>query len=518
MKTLVERVSTNTFFNYLGQLWPRFLNLVLLPVIVLGLGKDAYGLYTLVIVLVGYYALLDLGISSAVIKYVSEYNAKGEYDKINKLVATSLQAHFVLGTIGCLFIVFLTGFVIRALDIPQELSQTARIVLYICAIQFLINITGSAFSGILSGLQKIDVLNKISILFNTLTVSSIAILARLGYGLVPIILLGIFYSLVSIVTTACFAKRALPTLRISLKSLSIPYLKIVISFGVWTFVIQAGTLVHLTTDRLLIGLFLPISLVTYYVVAVKLAEVIRGIPMPVVGVLFPAVSDLKAKGEESTIKDVFLRGTKYVMSLSIPTAIFLFMFSKEILSSWMGPEFAEQSGHVLGIFVCGYFLNTLTFINTSVLFGLGLHRLMAVYSIFSATINILLDLVLIPRLGIGGAAIASFAAFLLTNPALVIHSTRILKIDVSDLVRTLRKPFFSGVLVILLVYGLIRVFHPTGWAGLTLGAALVATVYYGVLAYVGGFDKRDKYVFRKFIEVVLGSTPLRPLIERKKDT
>jgi O-antigen/teichoic acid export membrane protein len=511
----MERISTNTLFSYLSQFWHKALSLILLPVIVSGLGKDSYGLYTLVVVVIGYYALMDLGISSAVVKYVSEYNAKGRYAEINRLVSTSLQAHFALGAVGCLFIVLLTDFIVAGLDIPHGLMQTARVILYISAVQFLLSITTSVFPGILNGLQRIDVLNKISILSNTIMVSSIALLARLGYGLIPVVLLSFFCNLAVILTTAYFAKRALPTLRITLGSYDLRYLRRVASFGLWTFVIQAGTLIHLTTDRLLIGLFFPISFVTNYVVAVKLAEVIRSVPMPVVGVLFPAVSDLKAKGEESTISEILLRGTKYVLSLSIPVSIFLFVFSRQILSVWMGPEYSETSHPVLMLFALGYLLNTLTFVNTSVLLGLGIHRLMAVYCIIGSSLNLALDIILIPRLGINGAAIASLAAFSITNPALLVHSVRRLGIDTTDIVRTLKKPILSGVLTVPIAYLFVKILRPGDWPGVIAGVVLLAAVYYGLLVLVGGFDRRDRLVFRKFIQVSLRSTPLRTLVEHR---
>ena len=431
---LMERISLNTFFSYLGQLWYKILNLVLLPIIVSGLGKDSYGLYAFISVLIGYYALLDLGISSAVVKYVSEHHAHGQYEEMNRLVSTSLQAHFGLGMLGCLVIIFLAKFMVRTVDMPPDLSQTALTVLYLSAFQFLVNITASVFSGVLNGLQQIDLLNKISILSNTLTVVSTAILAKLGCGLVAIVLLNFLWNLVAIILTACYTKRALPSLKIQLRCFDLPYLRRILSFGLWTFVIQAGTLIHLTTDRMLIGLFRPIESVTYYVVSVKLAEMIRSAPMPVVGVLFPAVSDLKAKGREPAIREIFLRGTKYVVSLSLPIALILFVFARPILARWMGTKFGETSSSVLMLFACGYFLNTLTFINTSVLFGLGLHRLMAVYCVISSSINLGLDLLLIPDQGINGAAIASLAAFLLTNPALLFHSMKRLKIEVLSLI------------------------------------------------------------------------------------
>jgi O-antigen/teichoic acid export membrane protein len=516
LKVPIERISRNTIFNYLGQFWYKALNLVLLPVVVSGLGNDSYGLYTLVAVVIGYYALLDLGINSAIVKYVSEHNAKGEREEINRVVSTSLQAYLLLGIIGCLLIVFLSRFILAGVKMPLDLHRTARIVLAISAFQFLVNITGSVFAGVLNGLQRIDVLNKVSIVFNTLMVVSMAILAKLGYGLIPIVSLNFVFNIGIIAANAYFASRAMPGLTINLRLIYPAKFRKILSYGTWTFIIQAGTLIHLTTDRFLIGLFLPISFVTYYVVAVKLADVIRAVPMPVVGVLFPAVADLKAKGEKRAIREIFLRGTKYVLMLSIPVSVVLFIFSREILKAWMGPQFADESSVVLMLTAAGYFLNTLTFVNTSVLFGLGAHRLMAIYSIFSSILNFVLALILIPRMGINGAALASFVAFLLTNPVLVVHSMRVFNVKLDDLLKTLRQTLVAGALMVILTFWVLKKVHPAGWLSLIICAVFLVLFYYAVLAIARGFDERDRYVLRKLVEAGLKSTPLKFLTEHRE--
>lgn len=63
----------NTFFNGVGFIFPILISLIFTPYIVNKLGPDAYGIMGLTGVLWGYFALLDMGLGSGSIKYVSEY-------------------------------------------------------------------------------------------------------------------------------------------------------------------------------------------------------------------------------------------------------------------------------------------------------------------------------------------------------------------------------------------------------------------------------------------------------------
>src|ERR1035437_10688053 len=72
--SLGKRFIKNSFFNVAGWLWLTVISVVTVPYIVKKLGYDAYGVLSLVSMVVGYFAFLDLGLGDAVIKYVSHYH------------------------------------------------------------------------------------------------------------------------------------------------------------------------------------------------------------------------------------------------------------------------------------------------------------------------------------------------------------------------------------------------------------------------------------------------------------
>ena len=84
--TIKKKIVRNTAANAFMNLWRYAVNFFLLPFIILHVGVEDYGLYLLVGAFVGYFGLLDLGVGTSLVKYIAEYNAKGDKERINKMV------------------------------------------------------------------------------------------------------------------------------------------------------------------------------------------------------------------------------------------------------------------------------------------------------------------------------------------------------------------------------------------------------------------------------------------------
>src|SRR6266853_2852940 len=78
----------------------------MMPFIVHSLGDRMYGIWALVATLVGYYGLLDLGLSSAVSRYLAAALGAGNQEQCNRVFNTSLRIFAALGVVvlvvGCI--------------------------------------------------------------------------------------------------------------------------------------------------------------------------------------------------------------------------------------------------------------------------------------------------------------------------------------------------------------------------------------------------------------------------------
>src|SRR5438067_694196 len=65
-------------------------NLLLLPLVVHAVGRDLYGVYILVMTVTGYFALLDLGVDSSVIKFGAESLGRDDDDTLGRVASNAL--------------------------------------------------------------------------------------------------------------------------------------------------------------------------------------------------------------------------------------------------------------------------------------------------------------------------------------------------------------------------------------------------------------------------------------------
>src|SRR5689334_9718997 len=85
-----HRLMANALYNLAPQLWFLGLTVFSTPFVLHRLGVDAYGILSIVTVVAGYLAFLDLGLNVTVIRFIAAHDAKGERQEIARVTSTAL--------------------------------------------------------------------------------------------------------------------------------------------------------------------------------------------------------------------------------------------------------------------------------------------------------------------------------------------------------------------------------------------------------------------------------------------
>ena len=439
----------NTLWNFLSQGWFLILAFVTTPYIVRKLGTDAYGVLSIVMVVIGYFAFLDLGLGLAVIKYVSEYYAKKDYDTIRKIISTALVVYFLMGLIGAMIIASLTGLLVtKLLKIPSNLINISYFVFYISALCFLINMPLSVFGSLPKALQRFDIANKIKICFGTLQLLLTVFLLYLGYFLKQIVIMNLLVSVLSIFIYVIVFKRLLPQVRFKPTFDKNIFIKL-FKFGGAVAVGRITVPIAVQLGRFLIGVFHPISLVTYFAVPYMLASKIWVIPNSIVSVIFPATSELSSQNQTNVLNELHLRSTKYIMIIVVPIATLLIVFARQILNLWMGPDFAIQSVFCLRILTLATLISSFAWTSVTAAQGAGRPDIPAKVQVLQAIINVILCFLLIPRWGINGVALAYLIHHIVGIPIIIgLTNKQVLKMSNLRFIKNgLGMPLIMGIMI-----------------------------------------------------------------------
>src|SRR3972149_10275582 len=147
-----SQIIKNVFSNWGAFIINGLINLSLIPFVLKHLGDAGFGVWVLTNVFTGYLGLLDLGIRSSVIRYVSKYRAVGDYHSLNQTVSTSLAVFSAIGAFTLILTVILSFLFNSIFKIPTEFQSQASWVVLLVAPTRTSRGKAAALSGILLGM------------------------------------------------------------------------------------------------------------------------------------------------------------------------------------------------------------------------------------------------------------------------------------------------------------------------------------------------------------------------------
>lgn len=493
-----EVLIRNVFYNLITHIYFIILAFLATPYIVHKLGTDAYGIFSIIGVIIGYFAFLDLGLGQAVIKYISQYYAKKEEETIGKIIRTALSLYLVMGLLGAALIIYLTNLLVtRMLKIPIELADLTRWLFYLSALGFIVNMLVQVLSAIPQALQRFDITNKIQLILGSAVILFTVLFLYFGCFLKELVLLNVFVSVISIFAYLKIARRLLPQVSFW-PGFDFDVFKILFRFGGFSSLGRLMSTITVHIDKLLIGIFLPIHYLTYYIIPYNISSKMNFIIPSVISAIFPAMSDLDALNRQSQVQELYFRTSKYITTGIILFAIFFIALGRELLRFWLGVDFALHATLPLQILSLGMLVNCFSWVPGMTASAVNKPEMTASLNTLQAIIGLFLCLVLIPRLGIVGAALSWTIRDILLVPLFIhIINRKLMNITNRSFIRnSLAKPLILGA-VLFLLFSLIKGLV-TNLFDLIIAGSIMALFYF-IAAYFFIFDKTDKIKLSNYL-------------------
>jgi len=409
-----ENIIRNTVFNAAGRFWGILVTIFLTPYILGHIGIERYGIWAIVGVLTGYFSLLDFGMGTSFVKYISEYYAKKDYKSINQVISTGAAFYAVFAAVVVL-VAFLAMHQLLALfKVPQELAGEVFFVFRLGIVLFAVSNILSAFQAVQGGLQRMDISNKISIGASVPMILGTVYFLEAGYGLRGLMLNNAVILAATGAANVIAGFRIFPELRLSPSLVTRGMFGKLLNFGFKMQFSKVADAVVFQTDRLLIGHFLGVGEVGVYQLGSSIAYQVRAVPLLLVSAILPAASDLNAKLEHDRLKMLYLKSSKYLVLASFPLIFFTMAAAQLVMRTWVGPGY-ERSALVLQLLAAGYLANLLSGVGTSVSAAIGKPEIQMWAAIISAVSNIVLSVALILSIGFFGVAVATDVSFILST-------------------------------------------------------------------------------------------------------
>lgn len=182
------------------------------------------------------------------------------------------------------------------------------------------------------------------------------------------------------------------------------------------YLILSGLMVtlYMQIDKVMLGLMMTSKEeVGVYSAAVNIANLWYFIPLAIITSFNPVIMKKKKTDEESYLKSIQLLYS-IVTWISIFFGIFISIFSDIIVNIIYGADYIKASS-VLSISIWAGTFAMLGSASSTWLISEKLQRYKTIFVFSGAIVNIILNYILIPILGMYGAAIATFASQIIAN-------------------------------------------------------------------------------------------------------
>ncbi len=430
---MLHKVTRNIFSNWAALLLNLVISFFLAPFVVNQLGSVYYGIWVIMMQLTGYLYLLDFGVRESVIRYVSKHDAKDELPQIEQVINAALRIYGCVSLICLVFAGIAAYFFPFIFTITEDAVSVARHVVVITGVNMAQFFLFNVYVGMLMGIQRFDIFNKISIIFSIIRVILIVFLLNKGYGILALAYIQLAVNFFSNAAVYLSCQKQMPT-KIYLKITTSSFKTTVTTLVNYSFFVLLNNIcqkIIFYTDALIIGLFLPPSAITYYAIAGNLIEYLRKFVISMASVFNPLTSELDSRNQPEKIQNILIMGTKVSLLLGTPICIVYFFLGQRFIELWMGHEFGSPAASVLTILAVTHLLSLPHFTISSILYGLSRHHIIAYVRVFEAVANLGLSLILIQYYGIVGVALGTAIPHIISVTLILpIVIARILKLSV----------------------------------------------------------------------------------------
>lgn len=467
----VRRIAKNTLVLTAADIISKILSFILVVYIARYLGDVGFGKYSFAFAFTSLFLILsDLGLGTVTIREV----ARDKSEASKYLGNTAIIKFFLsLLTFSLIFIV------INLMNYPRDTT----IAVYIIGLSLVIGSFSGVFRSMFHAFERMEYDALLAVMEKIIVVSLGVFVLLSGYGLVALVsvfLIGSIFNLSASVLVT-FKKFARPKFEIDLsfwKNIikeSIPFATALIFVSIYFYI-----------DSVMLSVMKGDAVVGWYNAAYNLLLALIFIPSIFMMAVFPVISGF-FKTSKDSLKIVYEKSSKYLFTIALPIVVGTVLLAENIIYFIYGNVFSH-SILALQILIWTFLLISVNAVLYNILGAINRQVTIMKVTAACAFVNVVLNLILIPKLSLIGASIATVAT------EIMLFVFYFYAVSTSVCILALHKIAFKPIIAASLMG--VCVFYLREY-NIFLVVLLAAIIYFVLLYALRAFTDEDLDLFRQ---------------------
>lgn len=472
-----RKIAKNTMFLMISQVISYVLAFFYMIYIARYLGADGFGILSFALAFTGIFSILaDLGLNTLTVREIARDKLlTGKY-LINVVSMKIILSVFTFGMIAV---------IINSLGYPQETVN----VVYFVALSVILTAFSGIFYSIFQAHEKMEYQSIGQVINSVLMFIGVLIGITYEFSVLGFAFIFFISSAISLmyILLVYFWKFPLSKIKVDIDFWK-STIKEALPFGLTSL----SSMVYTYIDSVMLSLIQGNEVVGWYNAAYRLIIALLYVPVTVNIAIFPSMSKFHLSSQDS-LRLINERYFKLMIIIGIPLGVAITILADNIIVLVFGYGYL-QSIIALQILI---WATVLTFVGASfvkLLEATNRQLIMTKISAIGVVVNILLNLILIPKFSYVGAGISTVITEIIIVGSIIKISYRIgFGVSLKRVKEILLKVMIStGVMSILLMY-----FKALNLLILTPFAILA---YIIILYLIKGIDDMDRYLFKQIIK------------------
>lgn len=499
MSTRTRKASLGFVSSIFQYLILGLFQAYLSPLILKIAGQQVLGTYSIVMQIIGYSLLLDLGLSNALVRNLSQtFNLTGKSDLFIKYINVGRFFLFATNFASALFIFAIAYNLNRLVSDDLTFIYEAKLGLYCLAIWTFIRSPLLIYNHALLASQNMTILNILGIITSLIRLLLSFLFVYMKQGLIGLIFANIIAEFIGVISNYILFHKKYNNIYMVWRKPDKKIIKQLLPFGLKYWGINLSIILSVGSDSIILGyIYGSVIAGIYYTTKIPTFLLIQLI-FKLADNSGPAINELFFAGKHESVKNAYFKIIRYSLFTALACSIGIIFYNKYVISFWIGEK--QYAGNIMSIGLAIYlFTQVINHVNALIVLANGEISRWTYLSIISSFLSFILSSLLAKYYGFQWVMIAIAVMDLPVFFYLWKKSLTILNIDFSDISINVIIPAFKiSSIILILILVIDTFFLPVTVFSLIL-KFFFFSFFFISLVYIIALDNEEKHKITLFL-------------------
>ncbi len=490
-----KEIKIGMMLNYLSMVIEGIVIFLLNPFITRSLGQETYGVYTLMTSFTGYLSVFEFGLGTTIIRYISKYNAEKDDKSRESFLSMCFIIYFfialLMGVVAIILYKNIENFFANSLTVEQIIL--AKKMFIIIAISMTMTTVCSVFSAIISGYEEFIFSRGLILCTAILNVILTVIVLATNATAIKLTYITLIITIITIISNVLFVSFKLKV-KVKFHGWDKKFFEEIFKFSIFIFLQTIINQIYWRLDQLIIGVKITNAAISLaiYAVAMKINDLVLAFTTVINRYQLPTITRLVlVEKDEEKLMTYLGKTSKFVAILYMVIIIGFIFFGMRFIEIYAGEGY-ELAYPIVLIVIISSALNRIHGCGSDVLKAKNLHGIYTTTIFVSAILNIIFTLILIPKIGIIGAAIGTAISVVIGNTISYYWCLQVkAEINIKKLLYLTFKGFVPVIFISVITGIALNYFMNNDFTNY-LVKCVIFTIVYIITIYKFVLDKEDK--------------------------